>query len=304
MKSKASLFLDFPLDGEIRLDGETLSTPYHIYDGDLLSIGGTVEFHAAKDLLAKEYLTPLTDENGRALATFWVADFTDANLGPHHELQFSLFASSAPGPAIAAGKYAIFHALANRPEIKMVCHGLWNNTKRVVRYNSEHLFLDARFTQSSITRANGRVDFEFLNASGNMLLRGNVGAGGFQLPGPLWHMIRQVGLRGLRQILSADYIEVPVVNTRSAAARENLESRTYSRSTRQILAPFSKSDWIEIGHSPYSKLNFQPDFVQVNRGVGFVYLRPEPLDFSEVTGKADKHFGSIRMDTRRRHART
>jgi hypothetical protein len=62
------------------------------------------------------------------------------------------------------------------------------------------------------------------------------------------------------------------------------------RSTRQILAPFSKSDWIEIGHSRYSKLDFQPEFVQINRGVGFVYLRPEPLDSREVIGKADENF--------------
>lgn len=298
MKSKDSLFLDFPLDGEIKLGGEKLTTPYHIYDGDLLSIGGTIDYRAARDLLAKEYLTPLIDENGRALAAFWVADFTDANLGPHHELQFSLFAASVPGPAIPAGRYAIFHALAARPDTKMVCHGLWNNTKRVVRYNSEHLFLDAGYALSTIKHTNGRVEFEFLNPSGKMLLRGKVCPGRFQLPGPLWRMIRQVGFRGMIQALRANYIEVPVVNTRSATARENLVSRTYSRSNRQILAPFSKEDRIEIGHPPYATLDFRPDYVQNSRGVGFVYLRPEPIELSESVGKDVKNLGHVLHEDR------
>lgn len=30
----------------------------------------------------------------------------------------------------------------------MVCHGLWNDTLRVVRYNDEHLRLPARLTRS------------------------------------------------------------------------------------------------------------------------------------------------------------
>lgn len=297
MKRKASLFMDFPLDGEIQVGEERLSTPYHVYDGSLLSIGGTIDLSAAKALLAKEYLAPLTDENGRALAAFWIADFTDANLGPHHELQFSLFAASESEPNIPSGRYAIFHALAVRPETKMVCHGLWNNTKRVVQYNSEHLFLDANYTQSTIVHSDGKVNFEFLNSSGDLLVCGHVRIGRHQSLGPLWNMIRQVGFRGMYRSLRADYVEVPVVNTRSNAARENLVSRTYSRSSKQIVAPFSKHDKIEIGHAPYSKLGFEPDFIHLNQGVGFVYLRPEPLYLSDIMKNADKTFSGIREKT-------
>lgn len=68
----------------------------------------------------------------------WMCDFTDANLGPHHELQISLFATSRPIPRLKPHPFAIFRALTMIAEARMVCHGLWNNTHRVVRYNAEH----------------------------------------------------------------------------------------------------------------------------------------------------------------------
>ncbi|MFN0045671.1 MAG: hypothetical protein ACKVOS_04315 [Sphingorhabdus sp.] len=277
MKSKASLFERFPLDGEINIAGEALSTPYHVYNGTLLFIGGTIDESAAKNLLAKEDLAPLTDSTGRAFAAFWIADFTDASLGPHHELQFSLFASSSPQHPIPAGTFAIFHALADRLDTHMVCHGLWNNTERAVQYNKEHLSLNAKLAESTITRSGGRTLFEFLSSSGELLISGRVTPGERQVPSLLWQMMRQVGLRGTVRSLLADYMEVPVVNTRAVHAEQNLVARTFTRSKKQVLARFSEEDRILIGHEIYAGVNFLPDFVQSLHDVGFVYLRPEPL---------------------------
>lgn len=276
MKSKAALFRDYPLDGEITLAGETLTTPYHIYDGTLLFIGGRVDGAAARAMLAEQGLAPMLDSDGRAFAAIWIADFTEANLGPHHELQVSLFTVDLHQTAFSSGRFALLHALTSRPDVKMVCHGLWNNIARVVRYNAQHLGLDAALTESRITQSGDRLEFTFLDARGAPLVGGSLRIAPSQTAGPLWSLLRQLGWRALLKSLRADYLAVPVVNTSSAFASETMVALTFSRPVRQVLRYFVPEDRIVIDHPRYAALNFTPDFVQQNMGVGFVYLRPEP----------------------------
>ncbi|MEI7768923.1 MAG: hypothetical protein WCI67_02990 [Chloroflexales bacterium] len=47
--------------------GDLCPSPYHIYNGAIMFIGGTADGAAARALLAAERLTPLVDEHGRAL---------------------------------------------------------------------------------------------------------------------------------------------------------------------------------------------------------------------------------------------
>jgi hypothetical protein len=54
------------------LGGESLSTPYHIYNGAIAFIGGTADTKVAAELLRKERLTPLVDADGQALMAIWV----------------------------------------------------------------------------------------------------------------------------------------------------------------------------------------------------------------------------------------
>ena len=89
-------------------------------------------------------------EEGRTAV--WVGDFTEASLGPHHEVQISLLASAHPVPPLAAHPLALLHALLTRTDVRMVCHGLWNSTARVVRYNAEHLGLNAHYASGLLTR--------------------------------------------------------------------------------------------------------------------------------------------------------
>ena len=56
MTLKQQLFQRFPPDGALILGGEEVTTPYHIYDGTMLSLGGTVDGKAAATLLAAEQL--------------------------------------------------------------------------------------------------------------------------------------------------------------------------------------------------------------------------------------------------------
>lgn len=270
------LFTQFPIDGQFQLGDETVSTPYHIYDGSILFIGGRANAAVATELLQQNQLTPLIDENGQALVGLWICDFTQANLGAHHELQLSIFASFQPQPRLKAHPFAIYRQLTLNPETMMVCHGLWNNTERVVRYNQAHLQLNARPCQSHfvIDQAAGHWRFQFDDAAdAQALVSGKV-----ILPKPstavLWQMSRQLGLRGLLKTMRAPFVEVPVVNTVSAYAQKNHIARTYTHSHSQQIGFFDEHTQLTIHAPAYAALQFQPDFVQYNRGVHFVYLRP------------------------------
>lgn len=271
------LFQHYPLDGEFQLDNETVTTPYHIYDGAILFIGGRADAAVASQLLAQDQLTPILDQNGRALVGLWICDFTDANLGPHHELQISLFASFQPQTAVNAHPFAIYRLLTLNPKAMMVCHGLWNNTKRVVRYNQSHLQLNAQQSDSqfSLDEAAGRWQFEIQEHGSQRPLV----AGSIRLPRPstavLWQMSRELGLAGLLKTMRTPFVEVPVVNPISAYAQTNQIARTYTHSHSQAIGFFDPHDPLQIQAPGYADLHFQPDFVQYNRGVQFVYLRPE-----------------------------
>lgn len=279
MRSKHALFEKYPLDGQVTVGGEALTTPYHVYDGSMVLLGGTADKAVASGLLSnEERLAPILDANGRALMAVWICDFNEANLGPHHELQISLFATSRPIAPLKPHPFAIFRALTVIPETRMVCHRLWNSAHRVVRYNAEHLGLDARFTSSQIQQTRGRWRFRFKNADGGMIVEGDLGITVRQSPAVMWQLLRHIGVQGLMQSIRSPFIHVPVINTRSQFAKDNLVAHTYSRSDKQVLRPFDSQDRLVIGDPMYASLGFAPDFVQQLEGVRFVYLRPQADD--------------------------
>lgn len=277
MRQQHNLFTQYPLDREIVLDGETLTSPYHIYDGTILFIGGRANAETAKALLAKESLTPILDSDGNALIALWICDFTEANLGPHHELQFSIFASFQPQAPVQAHPFAIFRLLTLNPQTMMVCHGLWNNTEHVVRYNQAHLGLDARVCTSHFdhtTPQQWRFQFED-RENAQALLSGEIALPSQQSPALLWQMSRHLGFGGMLKTLRQPFIHVPVVNTRSAYADANQIAHTYTHSDTQKIFRFDEAQKLTVQAPHYQALQFRPDFVQYNTGVRFVYSRPE-----------------------------
>lgn len=278
MRQQHKLFTQYPLDREIQLDGETLTSPYHIYDGAILFIGGKANAEAAKTLLAQESLAPILDSEGNALVGLWICDFTEANLGPHHELQFSVFAAFQPQAPVQAHPFAIFRLLTLNPQAMMVCHGLWNSTERVVRYNQAHLGLNARLCTSTFDRPHHATHWRFQfedSEQQQALLSGEITLPSQQSPALLWEMSRQLGFGGLLKTLREPFIQVPVVNTRSAYADTNQIARTYTHSDKQTIFRFDPTQALTVHAPQYQALQFQPDFVQYNIGVRFVYTRPE-----------------------------
>ena len=273
---KSALFARFPLDHRITVASESLTSPYHVYDGTMLCLNGTVDRDVAAELLAREGLSPLVDTKGRALAAVWVCDFAKANLGAHHELQISLFAGNRDAPPLPAHPFSFFRALANRPDLKMVCHGLWNDIRRVVRYNTEHLRLDAAMTRCEVRLGRGRGAFRFLDEDGALIAEGAVGAGRGTPAGQGWRIVGQMGLGGLLRVMQTPAINIPVVNTRRREARNHV-CQTYTTCERAHVRLVETDDVVAIRHQTYEPLHFKPAFVLQFDGVGFIFLRPKPL---------------------------
>lgn len=277
MTLKQQLFQRFPIDGSVIVAGLEATTPYHIYDGTMLSLGGTVDGEVATGLLAAEDLEPVLDTNGRALAAVWICDFAEANLDAHHELQISLFATRTKVQPLPANTFSFHRALRVIPDLMMVCHGLWNNTQRVVRYNSEHLLLNARLTRSNVDFSGERWTFEFRDADGGLIAEGSVPATRRQPSGAIWKIARQLGFRGVLDMLRAPFFEIPVVNTRRQDDTRNHVCTTYTACERPLIRSAAGKDIVVIVEPKYAELDFRISFVQVLNDIGFIFMRPRPL---------------------------
>lgn len=269
------LFRRFPLDQQILLNGESLSSPYHVYDGNLRLLGGTVDGTvAAANLPTGQH--PILDGQGRALAAIWLGDFSEANLGPHHELQFSLFASAQPLPAHETHPLRLFHALMCQP-IRMVCQHLWNNTDRVVAFNREHLLLDAQLMASRLHNTQNRWQGECCDAAGTPLVHFDLAPCSRQPSAVLWSILGQIGFRGWWRSVRSPILNVPVCNTLREGVSRLSVSQTWSQPRKQIIRLAQTDDQIELASPVLSAYDFQLDFVQQIEGFRFVYQRPVPL---------------------------
>lgn len=277
MTLKQQLFQRFPLDGTVIVAGEESTSPYHIYDGTILSLGGTVDGEVAARFLAAEQLEPVLDTDGRALAAIWICDFTEANLDAHHELQISLFATRRKVQPLRADAFSFHRALNVIPDLMMVCHGLWNNTQRVVRYNSEHLLLNARLTKSDVDFSGDSWTFEFRDAAGGLIAEGAIPATRRQPTGMAWKIAWQMGIRGLLDNLRAPFFKMAVVNTRRQGEGCNHVCATYTACEKPLIRGATGKDFIVIREPIYAELDFRVTFVQFLKDIGFIFMRPTPL---------------------------
>lgn len=270
------LFQQFPLTGSVTLTTGEAPTPYHIYDGYGALIGGTADWAAVQRLLQPEEVIPVQTVAGRALMGIWICDFTDASLGPHHELQFSLFVARRPIRAIAAHPLSLLNVMLTRPEVQMLCHGLWNNTPGVVAYNREQLSLNAQLSDSTITRDQKQMRFAIrAAASGESIL-----TGALRKPQqPSWRasfaLLGQLGLAQTMRINRQPWVEMAIVNPLGVKLGHNGVARAMTKNAVNNVRYFEPAtDTLTLGDTPYRALAFQPSFVQYMAGFTFVYLDP------------------------------
>lgn len=275
------LFDKFPLRDQVTLSCGPLPQPYHIYDGRGLLIGGLADLAAARSLLAAQNVVPVIAGPDRTFMAVWVCDFTQASLGPHLELQVSLFVTHYRPVKIAAKHpLTLLKVMLSRPDVGMFCHGLWNDRATVVAYNRELLGLDARLATAEVRgdKSAGHFAFYFEDAqSGQPVLRGRAHYQPRAASRVGLALMRQLGLEGIHKLAANPWVSLKVINPIGPHLAGNYEAMTYTENKQNLLRYSDPSqDRLEFADPRYQALQFQPQFVQQMSGFRFVYLNPKP----------------------------
>ena len=272
------LFQQYPLSGEAQVSTGTVPTPYHIYDGQGTFIGGFADLTKITKLLQDEQLYPIRTTSGQAVMGIWVVDFTDASLGAHNELQFSILVSPTQTTPIEDHPLTLLKALFMNPDAHMLCYGLWNNTETVVAYNRELLGLPAQLNKGKIEDKNGTVSFQFADENGEDLFTGKVKKATKANPKVGWSLFRLLGLRQTMNALSQPYLGAKVINPISERLPYNGSAQSFLAADAPIVQFFDPTtDSISFGPAFENRFAFQPQFVEHFEPFRFVYLHPETL---------------------------
>lgn len=281
------LFERFPLTREVRLSTGPAPAPYHVYDGQGAFIGGFADGRVARELLSREAVQPVLTADGRALMGLWVFDFQDASLGAHHELQFSLFVAREPVAPVAAHPLALLELMLERPDVQMLCHGLWNSTPVAVAYNRELLALDARLSASRIRHDARALSFDVTDeVSATPLLSGRIAAPGRASLRANLALLGRIGMGRLLGLAREPWIRMPVMNPVGPVLARNAsaDSYTHSRSALRYFDP--KRDSLKLAAPRYRELGFAPQFVQTMSRFRFVYLFPDAAPQAALRGSS------------------
>jgi len=275
MSRNHRLFRQYPLRGKATISTGEVPTPYHIYDGFGALIGGTADLSPVRRLLDNEIVTPVDNGDGRTPMAIWICKFTDASLGPHHELQFSFFTQDGKNGVPTNHPLHLLAFMAD-PGTKMLCHGLWNSTAQVVAYNRELLSLNARLASSHVCNKAGQLRFSFTEAG----TRQPVLSGTFPNCARLsmratWGAVAQIGLRRAWAMARQPWVGLKILNPTGVSLPRNAVAESFTKNSVNLVRYFDPStDELSFGATPYSSLGFSPQFVQYMRGFKFVYLEP------------------------------
>jgi hypothetical protein len=229
MSKNHRLFKHYPLNGMATVSTGQVPTPYHIYGGYGVFIGGTVDLAAARQLLRQETVAPIEAGDGRTSMGIWISNFTDASLGPHHELQFSFFVGGQQGQRIGSHPLGLL-ALMSSPEARMMCHGLWNNTPTVVAYNRELLSLNACLASSAIEYDAGTLDFRFQDGSSRQpLLSGKLRQLDRVSLRTNWDVMAQVGFRRIRTYAQQPWVRLQILNPMGVVFTRNAVAESFTK---------------------------------------------------------------------------
>jgi hypothetical protein len=278
MSRDHELFKQYPLRGTARISTGEVPTPYHIYDGHGVLIGGTVDLGAARRLLRDEKVAPVEAGHGRTFMGIWVCNFTDASLAPHHELQFSFFID---GPKARPGSLHLLSliGLMTRPGAQMLCHGLWNNTPAAVAYNHELLNLNSRRAHSHIENQPASFKFDFQDATtGKPILAGSLANLQRVSLRASWDLVAQLSVKQTWELARRSWMNLQILNPTGVVLAKNAVAESFTKNDKNLVRYFNPhTDSLQFGKTPYAALNFQPQFIQYMEGFKFVYLQPAPM---------------------------
>ena len=274
MSRNHRLFRKYPLSGKATISTGEVATPYHIYDGFGALIGGTADLSAVQQLLKKEMVMPVDNGDGRTAMAIWICKFTDASLGPHHELQFSFFTGDRTN-GVSNHPFDLLAFMAD-PGTKMLCHGLWNSTVQVVAYNRELLSLNARLASSHICNKAGQLRFAFADqGTREPVLSGTLpNCTQFSMRAT-WDAMTRIGFRGAWAMARQPWVGLQILNPTGVSLPRNAVAELFTKNHVNVVRYFDPpTDELSFGPTPYASLGFRPQFVQYMTGFKFVYLEP------------------------------
>ncbi|SIN59535.1 hypothetical protein SAMN02745824_0063 [Parasphingorhabdus marina DSM 22363] len=277
MPTEHPIFADNPLTGTIDLETGTAPVPYHVYDGEGLLIFGHADHDALTALLEKEGICPVTTMSGDIAAGFIMADFRDASMGPHHELQFFVLVSERPGETIDDAPFALPLAMAGRPDWGTLCVRLWNDRADVIAYNNDYLGLNARMASFGLfDRNEGQVGFRVTAETGDPIIEGRIRESRSTSLKAGWEMLRIAGLREIMRLGRMPYAPGHVVNRISRILPQNRKAQIFTSSDKNIARHWDPShDCLTISEPEIADLDFRPLAIQNIRPFRFVYRHPD-----------------------------
>jgi hypothetical protein len=179
-------------------------------------------------------------------------------------------------PPIAAHRLGLLAAMLTRPDMQMMCHGLWNNTPVVVAYNRELLSLNARLSHSTIRCTAQEMICTVKDAeSGAPLLKSKLSKPTQASVGATFALLGQLGLGRTLRISRQPWVEMKIVNPLGVRLAHNGTAMAYTSNAANRVRYFEpQNDQLQLEAPPYTMLDFQPEFVQHMTGFKFVYQEP------------------------------
>ena len=273
------IFRDNPITGSVELSTGTAPTPYHVYDGEALLIFGDVAADTIAAAIDGENVHLVEIAPGRVAAGMIMADFRDASMGPHHELQFFVLVAGQPGETIADLPLALPIALAS-PGYATLCFKLWNDADAVLAYNNDYLGLNASPAEFRLfqQQADKSLAFSVTGAGGAPILHGQWAPKKRTAVSAMWEMLKIAGWRRFMALGRAAYAKGAVVNRRSAVMPDNRPAPIYSAADHNVARHWDKAtDQLEISGAAIADLDFQPRALQHLWPFRFVYRHPDDL---------------------------
>lgn len=272
-----AVFVDNPINGEVALSTGPAPKPYHVYGGEALLIFGHADPAGVNEFLEGENLYPVLTASGRVAAGFIMADFREASMGPHHELQFFVLVSEKSGETISDAAVELPLAMATRPLWGTLCVRLWNDCSAVVAYNNEYLGLNAELANFDLfTRGEGAIGYHVSETAGRPIIKGTVREAKATTLSAVWEMLRVAGPRQLIRLGRMSYAPGHVINRVSSVLTENRKAQIFTSSDHNVLRHWDAAvDQLDIGEASLAQIDFQPVSIQNLKPFRFVYRHPD-----------------------------
>ena len=261
---------------ELILSTGPAPVPYHVYEGHGLVILGYCDGTALLNAFAGQDVHPVLTQSGQGILLVFVCDFARASLGPHHELHITALAAPETGQVVADDPAAALASFATRPDWGVLSLHLWNDTSRVVAYNSEYLGLQAQQSDGHVTVQDGRLDFAFSGPDGGPLAAGNLRVNARSDAGLMMRVMRRLGWGALWDALRKRPALAHVINRKSQVIPRNGRAKTLTAPDKMIVTRFDPArDHVDFTAGPYAAFGFAPKIIEHLTPFRFVYLHPD-----------------------------